>query len=169
MTHKYKKPFARPTATGLFKGNRHKIHLGFFAFLVFLSIVSCNRQQDKAVNTQTIHGVWERDAGKEPGGAALTLHFRDDGTYLLLFDYTGRRYPGEYELNGKDVKLIDYYCGTKLSGLYSTKIESDKLSFALLEDPYCERSKLLPGRWSRLKGESKRRRLKSIADLAAQR
>jgi len=104
----------------------------------------CSCQKTQSGGKEAFEGcAWTRDAGEEDKSPfPLAIVFDEKGGYHLIFLTKITHFPGTYGVSEDVLRLIDFYCGTDLPGLYRYKMAKQKLHLELVEDEYCERRKI---------------------------
>ena len=128
---------------------------------ISISLLSCEENEREYLTGS----AWKRDAaagGKTP----ITLLFRENGNYKIIFTLKMAQFPGNFEISEDVMRMTDFYCGTDLPGLYRFAIRDDKLHFELIEDQYCERRKMFPGSWTRLNEAEEKALIDSLKENA---
>lgn len=128
-------------------------HLKLFilAALVVSAAPFCkldNRTQHAAAEkTGHLEGTfWQRN---DSYGRKINISFEKGGIFLLNLHSVGMQFPGTFTVSGSTVRIVDQYCGTKLPGVYTYNLDSNRLSFVMLDDSLCERRKIMvDGAWS---------------------
>jgi len=116
-----------------------------------LLLTACNSDKAKTLDSAQLVGVWSHLV--EGGERRVMVQFRADGTYDLTREGAVHTWPGNFELSGDALRLVDLYCGTALPGVYAiaVKRKGTATGFRLtkVDDEMCVRGKMLEGEWVR--------------------
>jgi hypothetical protein len=119
----------------------------------FLLLFECGKSSGKSTSTISMDqtdllvGTWlNSDHPQKP-----MLTFNKNQTYFLKFLRSDDHYNGNYHTSGDMIHVLDFYCGTVIPGLYRFSIKGNELSFNVVDDSKCDRTKFFSQKWKRVK------------------
>jgi hypothetical protein len=124
----------------------------FLLLLSFISLICvCGKGSGKPdvaiTQADLLLGSWlNADHPQKP-----MLTFNNNQTYFLKFMRSDQQYNGNYHTSGDMIHVLDFYCGTVIPGLYRFSVKGNELSFVVVDDAKCDRSKFFSQTWKRVK------------------
>ena len=101
-------------------------------------------------NDSPVAGKWEKDLN----GVTITLVVDKNLNYTVDFESDGNfDVKGTCKIDGNQITFNDKPGGyaSRDPGIYTYKIENDKITFVIKDDPTAGRSGLLAGTWTKAK------------------
>jgi len=115
----------------------------------YLVLCGCDKKKndDAVLAFDQLVGTWQNTEFVQ----LPVIVFNKDGTYILKFLRKNLEFTGNYHVSGNMLRVLDFYCGTGVPGIYRFSIKGEDLAFECMDDPKCDRHVFFPQKWKRLK------------------